>query len=415
MKNIFKRLILLLPILITIALCSGCGSLIPAAYGSQENQVNQNLSAISKEQDTEIKKLLNDYFSALFSAQSVDLYTEKTVKGIIPDEIKDFIASKTITEGDGNPEIGIHLPRFVSLNGETIISYEIPESEDGTVANAGDINSSFIAKNGDIISFFCKVRAKATVVPDNVFLESYTQQDDNSFKKNKNIDLAQTDTIRVELKYDVELIEEEGKLKVLRVIETNIKPGLKNRLFLMNNENINRLPYLDISKKADGSGYNSQADGEVYESEKAVISSLFNNLATLDRERMNLLSYKWEQGFNEVKDYLDSLGITKNADGNAEIIDLTEDYGQEMPFESLPLRYNMEKIKGIDNIKLSLHPAYSGKRKLYFVNFDATVQRINGITDENFKYRYDYLVVLEQKDDQIVIDKIKLNEYYVLP
>lgn len=415
MKKMLKKLMPILPIIIIITLCSGCGLFMKAANGLQQgNQASQNLAAaISKDQETEIKKLLNDYFTTLFSAQTVDEYAEKTVKGIIPDEIREFIALKTITEGDGNPEVGIHLPRFVSLNGETIIAYEIPETAEGT--DSGYINSSFIAKSGDIITFFCKVKAKATVVPDSVFLECYRQQDDSSYKNQKDIDPEQTDKICVELKYDVELAEEEGKLKILRAIETNIKPGVKNRLFLLNNENITRLPYLDISQKSDGSGYNNSADGEVFEKEKAVISNLFVNLAMLDRERMNLLSYKWEQGIHEVRDYLDGLGITRNTDGNAEIIILSEDYSQKMPFESLPLRYNMEKIKGIDNIKLSLHPAYSEKRKLYFVNFDATVQRINGITDENFKYRYDYLVVLAQDGEQVVIDNIKLNEYYVLP
>jgi hypothetical protein len=411
MKNALKKLMPILHLIIIIALCSGCGLAVLVSNNSQHpgNQAKQDFAAtISKEQEAEINKLLSDYFSTLYSALTVEEYAEKTVKGIIPDEIREFISLKTITEGDGNPEVGIHLPRFVSLNGETIIAYEIPEK-----ADAGYINSSFIAKSGDIITFFCKVKTKATVVPDNVFLECYMH--DYSYKKQKDIDPEYMDKICAELKYDVELTEENGKLKILRAIETNIKPGVKNRLFLLNNENITRLPYLDISQKADGSGYNNPADGEVYEKEKAVISDLFKNLANLDRERMNLLSYKWEQGYYEVRDYLDGLGITKNKDGNADIIILSEDYKQELPFESLPLRYNMEKIKKIDNIKLSLHPAYSEKRKLYFVNFDATVQRINGITDEYFKYRYDYLVVLDQNDEQLLIDNIKLNEYYVLP
>lgn len=418
MNNMLKKLIRILPIIVVIALSSGCGLFVSSAgLDQQGNQANSALAAtvISSEKDVEAQKLINEYFNLLFSLPTVDEYTENSVKGVIPDNIREHIASKTISEGDGNPEIGIHLPRFVSLNGETIISYEIPKITDNTGEDSAYISSSFISRNEETMTFFCKIKAKATVVPDNVFLESYTQEDDNSFKKNKNIDPELADTICVELKYDVELVEEDGKLKILRAIESNIKPGLKNRLFLMNNENTTRLPYLDISKKADGSGYNNPADGEVYEAEKSVISSLFKNFVALDRERMNLLSYKWDQGFDEVKEYFDNLGITKDQERNIEVIILTKEYAQEMPFESLPLRYNMEKIKSIDNITVSLHPAYSEKRKLYFVNFDATVQRINGITDEDFRYRYDYLVIMATNDDgQAIIDNIKLNEYYVL-
>jgi len=415
MNNMLKKLIRILPIIVVIALSSGCGLFVPASGSEQQgNQANSALAAtvISSEKDAEAQKLINEYFKLLYASTSVDEYTINSVTGIIPDNLREHIATKTISEGDGNPEIGIHLPRFVSLNGETIISYEIPGNTEGDISY---ITSSFISKNEEKITFFCKVKAKAKVVPDNVFLESYAQQDDNSFKKHKNIAPELADTICVELKYDVELMEEDGKLKILRAIESNIKPGLKNRLFLMNNENITRLPYLDISKKADGSGYNNPVDGEVYEAEKSVISSLFKNFVTLDRERMNLLSYKWDQGFDVVKEYFDNLGITKDQEKNTEVIILTKEYAQEMPFESLPLRYNMEKIKSIDNITVSLHPAYSEKRKLYFVNFDATVQRINGITDENFRYRYDYLVIMATNDDgQAITDNIKLNEYYVL-
>lgn len=417
MKNKVRKLTQILLLTITITLSSACGLLIPSAYGTGESADKTNpafASTVTIEKETEAKKFLDVYFRVLFTAPTVDEFTKNTLSGVIPDDIRELIAAKTISEGDMNPEIGVHLPRFVSINGETIIGYEIPETSRGISEESGSISSSFISKSEEGMIFFCKIKAKAVVVPDSVFLDSYEKQDGNSFKKLKDIDYLFSDTIRVELKYDVELIEENGKLKVLRAIESNIKPGLSNRLFLMNNDNITRLSYLDLSQKADGSGYNNPEDRDIYEAEKAVISSLFNNLSSLDRERVNLLSYKWKQGFNEVKGYLDSLGITKNGDQGMAIIALTEDYERDFPFESLPLRYNMEKIKAVENITVSPHPAYSEKRKLYFVNFDATVQRINGITDEDFKYRYDYLVVMIEDDNHVVIEKIKLNEYYCL-
>ena len=57
---------------------------------------------------------------------------------------------------------------------------------------------------------------------------------------------------------------------------------MKNRLFILNNDNITRLPYLDLEKTADGA-YRNPADGEIYESEKAVITEFFEKFTLLDR------------------------------------------------------------------------------------------------------------------------------------
>ena len=75
---------------------------------------------------------------------------------------------------------------------------------------------------------------------------------------------------------------------------------------------------------------------------------------------------------------------------------------------------NMEKIKDVNNFMVTPHPAYSEKIKLYYVNFDATVQKTNGITDEHFTYRYDYIVSLAENEDSVYIDKFKLNECFSL-
>ena len=67
------------------------------------------------------------------------------------------------------------------------------------------------------------------------------------------------------------------------------------------------------------------------------------------------------------------------------------------------------------NFVITPHPAYSENIKWYLVNFDATVQRTNGITDEDFEYRYDYLVALSSEEGTLIVQKIKLNEYYTIP
>ena len=404
---------IILLILISLTAMSGCG-LIGVSSAGSEIPAGSGLitDTVSSEEDEEAKKLLNEYFSVLFDVPSVDVYTTYTRGGIIPGEIREYIAEQTITEGDGNPEIGIHLPRYIGLNGMTIVGYE-PVNLSGDRKTA-DVNSGFIAKNGENFLYFCKINAKAMIVPDSIFEESFRLQEDNSYAKVKDISPLFYDTIRVELRYDVELSKEGGKLKVLRAIESNVKPGLKNRLFIKNNENVTRLPYLDTSRTPTGNDYHNPIDGEIYEAEKAIISTFFENLSKLDRERMNLLSHKWEKGFIEVSSYWDSLGITKDTEGNQNIIEIDGEYHEKYPYEYLPLRYNMERIKELQNISVKLHPAYSEKQKWYFVQFNAKIQKINGITDEDFTYRYDYLVTLSESGETIIIDRIKLNEYYAV-
>lgn len=409
--NPMKKFFCIFYSFILLVFVSGCAlmSNLTANVPDPVPQV-QAAPTINEAEDKAAKELLAEYFSILFSVPSVDIYTENTRTGKLPDTILDFIAEKTIQEGNGNPEIGIHLPRFISINGMTIIGYDVVRL--GEEAKP-DVTSGFIAENGENILYFCKINAKVKVVPDEIFNESYKLQQDNTYYKLKNIPAQYVDGMRVEIRYDVELEKNNGKLKVLRAIESNIKPGLRNRLFILNNDNITRLQYLDISRTPDDDGYNNPSDGEIYEAEKAVITAFFENLIVLDRERMNLLSHKWGMGLEQVKDYWDRLNITKNEEGT-NVIKLTEEYDVNYPYESLPLRFNMEKIKSINDMVVTPHPAYSEKLKWYFVNFDASVQRTNGITDEDFLTRYDYLVTLSEEDGGLIVQKIKLNEYYTV-
>jgi len=219
----------------------------------------------------------------------------------------------------------------------------------------------------------------------------------------------------VEIRYDVTLAGSGKDMAILRATEADIKPGLKNRLFRMNNESVTIIPYLDLTRDKDGNGYRNTGDGKTYEAEKSVIASFFNNLGVLDRERMNLLSHKWEQGLTEIKDYWDYLGITVSSGGGSSVIELTADYRENFPYDSLPLRYDMERLKEIRSLAVTPHPAYSERQKLYYVRFDAPVQKTNGITDEDFLYRYDYLVKLSDTGNEPVITGIKLNECFQAP
>lgn len=414
-----KRTYLSFMLVLFLIFSSGCGLVKNATIGASASEnsaddIQINRATINSIDDLAIKKVISEYFTALYTDASVDEYNEYSRTGIIPNQIRGFIADKTLSEGDGNPEVGIHLPRYISVNGMTIIGYDIAAVPDD--GNGGNMNvvSDFISKNEDNYLYFAKVYVKAKVIPDEAFSESYRKEEDNTYTKTNEINAEDVDFMRVEIRYDVELTKSSVGFSILRAIESNIKAGVKNRLFILNNDNITRLPYLDLEKNADGT-YKNPVDGTIYESEKAVITEFFQKFTLLDRERMNLLSYRWKQGFAETEGFMVNLGMTSSGEGQAKLIMLDNEYNENFPFDSFPLRNNMEAIREVRNFTVTPHPAYSEKIRWYYVNFDAVVQRTNGITDEYFNYRYDYLVSLSLAENSPVIEKFKLNEYYVVP
>jgi hypothetical protein len=394
---------------------SSCSALLPGKAPADLPQADISDKPSLQEtagdiDDSGVKAMLGEYFTKLFSVPSVDKYLENTREGIIPDSIRGYVAKKTLEEGEKNPEIGIHLPRFISINGLTMLGYDIVKEGD---ENAGPaVTSGLVGRNGDNLLYFCKVTLKAKCVPDSVFDAAYTRNADNSYEKTGGLDESLSDEIKVQIKYDVEVIKEGDRFKILRAVESNIKPGYKNRLFTMNNESVSRVPFLNTARKPDGQSYVNEADGTVYEKEKSVITELFENLKYLDAERMNLLSYRWKNGAFDIRAFLDTAAILKGKD-NRELMALESDYAQKLPFDSLPLQINMERIKTIKNLSIVPHPGYSQKQKRYMVSFDADVQKINGITDEDIPYRYSYFVSLSGEGDPTVVSSIKLNEYYM--
>ena len=104
------------------------------------------------------------------------------------------------------------------------------------------------------------------------------------------------DYIKVRARYDVEVIKEGSDYKILTQREANYKPGVTNRTFILNHDFLTRIPYL--SEDIDD-------EKKIYDDEKALIELYFNNLQTVDKERMNLIRAKWDV------DYLEFIDIMK--------------------------------------------------------------------------------------------------------
>jgi hypothetical protein len=411
MNHQFKRILVFVLSLVLLFCATACSrsNETGSAQPDPSNIPSIKGMAISAAEDSKAKECISDFFNRLLTNAEVDSFIDYTSNGTIPDNIRSFISSKTINEGEGNPEISIHLPRFVSINRLVILKYDIVKS----AANDDKpiITSDFITKNGDNYVYYSRVSAYAYATHEDEFFKAYERLEDNSYSKIDTDAILPTQKMRVEMKYDIEVENKDGELKIVSVTESNIKPGIKNRLVIQNNESIDRVEYLDLRLAEDDSYINAE-DGEIYEAEKAAISTFFSNLTVLDRDRMNLLSHKYNQSMDSIQTFWKDLGITKDSETSKELVMLDANYSKCFPFKSLPLQNNMRSIDSIYNFVVTQHPSYSDTNKIYFVNFDADVQRLNGIVDELFGYKYDYIVYLDADSKDPMITGIRLNEYY---
>lgn len=353
----------------------------------------------SVEEDNKVLEMLGKYFEEVYN-EPFDNYYQNVITGNVPDKLKTFVAKRTLDEGTGNPEIGIHLPRVVEINGLSIVGYEIIKDS----SNKAVIDSGFIGKTGENFLYFVKLNLKAKALENVLFDQFYVRNAENKMY-DKIAGKIPTDDlyeyIKTQAKFDVEVTQQDGQYKIVTVKEANYKPELKNRLFKLNNEFLTRIPYLDK---------NNDAEKKVLETETALIEGFFNNLTKLDKERMILLKSKWETGPVEFIDFLNLTGVFKVNEKDSMFID--QNYKKDFSYDALPLQINMEKINSLKNMKIIEHPGYSSKKKWYMVSFDASLLQANGMVGEEQTYYYDYFVTLIYTNDTLYVESIKLNEYY---
>lgn len=351
------------------------------------------------QEDIKVQEFLQSYFGALY-ADPVDKYYQNILTGNIPTNIAGFIEKRTIDEGNNNPEVGIHFPRMVEINGMTIVGYEVVKADDGKL----QVDASFLGKKEDTFMYFVKVNLRGKALHNSVFNTYYQKNPDTKLYDPVNGQVAneqEYDYMKVQAKYDVEVVKDGEGYKIRTQREANLKPGFKKRIEKLNNEFMDKLPYLDMSKAEEKAAYDSEA---------AVIRALFDNLLMLDKERMTLLKPKWDKDYADFMDFVSKIGINKS--NGKEIIFTDASYKTKFGYDSLPLQVNMDRIVSYDSFEVAVHPAYSQNNKYYFVKLNASVIKANGIIDNKESYVYDYLVTLRKDADTMKVDSIRLSEYY---
>ncbi len=401
--------LLVFGVILAFVFCSGC-SAIDSLFGKKadESAVKESETlgtdeVVSKTENENIKKVIIDYYKKLYK-ESIEKYNSTSV---IPDNIKDLVAERTKTEGANNPEIGIHLPRYVELNGLTTISYEISPD-----INKDGIDATYISKNSGTYLYYVKISLKAKTLPYDTFNQYFKQNATTKiYEKSQTagIDEKLTDSIRMLAKYDVELVKENGQYKILRAMEACLRPGVQNRMMLVNNDSYQRLPFINIDKDVNGKSYINSEDGKRFDAERAVIEEWFNNLKNLDNERMNLFRTKWNNGQTEFSDFLTKVLKVNASKNGKELIEIGADYNIKFPYESFPLQAGMSKIDKYTGFSVIPHPAYTKNQKKYIVNFDATLEKLNGVIGQKWKFKYDYFVTLTSQADNIKISSMELN------
>jgi len=382
-----------------MVMSTGCSILFKKDKPVPDEQKKIETPDTSVAEDAKVHEIIDKYFTSIFS-KPVSTYDQNVVTGTIYPDIQPFIAKRTVDEANANPEIGIHMPRIVELNGLNIIEYELLKDASGK----SKIDTNFIGKTGDNFLYFVKIDVKAKTLLEADFAKYYVQnQQTKLYQKNPSavIDENLCDYIKVQLKYDLEVTREGEEYKIVTHKEANYKPGIKNRLFKLNNEFIDRTLYIDVE---------NEEEKKIYENEKTLIENFFNNLLVLDKERMILLKSKYDMNTLEFSSFLTKLGVTKKDE--KDLVLIADDYKKKFTFNSLPLQLNMDKIQKYNDIKVEIHPGYSQKNKRYFVTLEASVIQSNGMVGEEVVYLYDYYVTLKIVNDKLLIDGIELNEYY---
>jgi len=409
-----KILLLALAGTLTVTLfLAGCASGEADTAQNTDNAGNKPASwqtAVSKEDNEKIQKLISDYFVKMYSV-SVDNYQQNSESGNIPDNLRSFIAKRTIEEGNNNAEIGLNFPRFVGMNGITLIDYTpLMRLED---SKQPQIEATYIEENNGSLLYFVKLNLKAKCIMDGLFEKNYKLNEQaNTYQKITAPADSDIDTVLVQTKYDVELVKEEKDYKILRARESTFKQKARDRLFRYNNDFIARIPYLNLEKTADNTNYANKQDGDTYNKEKAAIVSFFENIINLDNERRILLNSSWDNGIADFSKLMNTLTIAKNKE-KQDIMTIGEDYREKFSKEALLLQNNIYSIRVQGELKdtcnVALHPAYSEKNSWYIVTFKAAMNKNTGISGSEKEYSFDYLVKLVKKAAGPQIESIKLN------
>lgn len=417
------RFLLVLSVSVLLVFNTACS--LPFISGGDNSDIQAPKPAGAVVSENELAQtLIIDYFRALYSKPVMDNY-QNLIKGLIPEDLKNYIAKSTIDLQNGNPEIAIHLPRIIQVNDYLAVNFEISQhkSKDGKMVP--EIDTNLIGEKSGNRVYYIKVDLKAKCIDYASFEKAMgtlnVNQPEYFPKLISNVttlsnDATKVDYIRIQVCYDVELVKEKDGYKVVSEMEANTKPGFSAKNTGVNNDFAKRIEYLNTSKASDGSSINKD-DTDVFNKESALIKAFFSNYCNnFDDRKMKLLLPEWNTDMNNFKAFMQKLGVPKGKDSKniVDFMDIQTNYKQAFDYSAFPIQLNMQSFdKDFASFNVVQHPAYSGKQKRYILSFEIGVKKINGLIEGvDTKYKYNYEIKLSGSGDSLKISNIKLNEFY---
>jgi len=432
MKKII-RVLLALTIISVLISSSACSLL------SKKNAADQKQSDVNSIRNAE--QLITNYFTKVYSKQLKD-YDTFNASGTIPDELKEFIAQSTIDLENGNPEIGLNFPRTLYLNGYMLGNYELI-NDDGKP----EIDTTQIGMKDGIQTYYVKINLKAKSVNLDSLINIIALTADKATVNNLSKSLADgnfavisgvmeklikdktfeeaakdinssnaLDNIKVQFKYDVQVVNEDGTAKISSCRETDRVNSYLNRLSIFNYGSVDRIPFLNIERQKNSNTFMNKVEKDTFDNESALISSYFTNLcANLNNDKMSLLTSAWNKNALTFKDIIDKgfKATNKNSKNLVDLMDITGEYRTRFQIGAFPILTNIDKINGpLSNLSITIHPGYSEKIKKYIVTFKAPVEKINGMVDgyQN-TCSYDYTVTLSGSGDNTKVSGMELDSF----
>lgn len=374
------------------------------------------------EEDEKAKNLVKEFYTKLF-AESIDTSYKNNVEGNVLDKVQSMISKDTITTKEKTPELPIHYPRFVELNGLTICGYEVmkkngipeinvrfyeakaPNIQESDPNVKKDENKVDKSENLKYFAYYVDVNLRATVVKNDDF-GTYFRYNAQSRLIDKLGDIPEekADHIKVNARYDVLLLKSDsGDYKIESAIEATAKQN-SYRLNKINNDFVTRMTFLNMDNAKEKDQYDKES-GYLTEYIKKM-------MLNVDNEKYNILSSKWGSSPEDFSSYLDTLGLLKDSkkqDYLNNIVDKAT-YKTRFDIKAFPIKPGIEKVKSCE-ITINEHPSFTEKQRNYRVLVLATVDKHEGKISSDGQFVYEITAQITTVGDKLAINSYKLNQF----
>lgn len=404
---------------------SGCDILDKLMGKTTTTKQGAQTPISSSEEDEKAKNLIKDFYAKIY-AEPIDVSYKNNVEGNVLDKVAGNISKDTITSKEKTPELPIHYPRFVEINGMTIVGYEVLKKDKNPEINAryyedksentaqpndkqpNDKQDKKDDKDGEkkgYYAYYVDVNLLATVVKNEEF-NTYFRYNNQTKLIDKLMDIPKdkADTIKIKARYDVLLQRSvSGEYKIESAIEATAKQNFY-RLNKINNDFITRLTYFNVE---------DPKDKKEYDAETSLLNDYFRKvMLNTDKEKYSILTNKWNSSPEEFSAYLETLKLLKNDKGQEYLNNLLDKatYKNRFDLKAFPIKPGIEKVKSCE-ITINEHPSFTEKQRNYRVLVLANVDKNEGKISSDSQYIYEITASVTTVGDKLAINSFKLNQF----